>query len=81
MTRLAPVVFLLDVDGTAAWLAPHRTFEGRRRSNTILLKRLTPAALDEAAVVEIARRYREWVDTDEDRIIARHLRKLMEKSS
>ena len=32
-------------DGTPAWLVPHRTFEGNRPSNTILLDRLTPAAL------------------------------------
>jgi glucose-6-phosphate isomerase len=32
-------------DGTPAWLVPHRTFEGNRPSNTILLERLTPAAL------------------------------------
>jgi glucose-6-phosphate isomerase len=31
--------------GTPAWLAPHRTFEGNRPSSTILLERLTPAAL------------------------------------
>jgi glucose-6-phosphate isomerase len=28
-----------------AWLVPHRTFEGNRPSSTILLGRLTPAAL------------------------------------
>jgi glucose-6-phosphate isomerase len=32
-------------EGTPPWLAPHRTFEGNRPSNTILLERLTPAAL------------------------------------
>jgi glucose-6-phosphate isomerase len=32
-------------EGTPVWLAPHRTFEGNRPSNTILLERLTPAAL------------------------------------
>jgi glucose-6-phosphate isomerase len=32
-------------EGIAAWLAPHRTFEGNRPSSTILLERLTPAAL------------------------------------
>ena len=32
-------------EGTPAWLAPHRTFEGNRPSNTILLNRLTPEAL------------------------------------
>jgi glucose-6-phosphate isomerase len=32
-------------EGTPAWLAPHRTFEGNRPSNTMLIERLTPAAL------------------------------------
>ena len=32
-------------EGTPAWLVPHRTFEGDRPSNTILMERLTPAAL------------------------------------
>jgi glucose-6-phosphate isomerase len=32
-------------EGTPAWLVPHRTFEGNRPSNTILIERLTPAAL------------------------------------
>jgi glucose-6-phosphate isomerase len=32
-------------EGTADWLVPHRVFEGNRPSNTILLHRLTPAAL------------------------------------
>jgi 6-phosphogluconolactonase (cycloisomerase 2 family) len=32
-------------EGIPAWLAPHRTFEGNRPSSTILLERLTPAAL------------------------------------
>jgi len=35
----------VEVDGTPAWLAPHRTFEGNRPSNMIILDRLTPAAL------------------------------------
>ena len=35
----------VEADGTPPWLAPHRTFEGNRPSNTILLERLTPAAL------------------------------------
>ena len=35
----------VEADGTPAWLAPHRTFEGNRPSNTILLEKLTPAAL------------------------------------
>jgi glucose-6-phosphate isomerase len=37
----------VEADGTPPWLAPHRTFEGNRPSNTILLERLTPAALGE----------------------------------
>ena len=32
-------------EGSAEWLVPHRTFEGNRPSNTLLLERLTPAAL------------------------------------
>ena len=32
-------------EGSPDWLVPHRTFEGNRPSNMILLKRLTPAAL------------------------------------
>ncbi|WP_363929010.1 hypothetical protein [Thiocapsa sp.] len=32
-------------EGSPAWLVPHRTFDGNRPSNTILLDRLTPAAL------------------------------------
>jgi len=32
-------------EGSPDWLVPHRTFEGNRPSNTILLPRLTPAAL------------------------------------
>jgi len=35
----------VEADGTPAWLAPHRTFEGNRPSNTILLEQLTPKAL------------------------------------
>jgi glucose-6-phosphate isomerase len=35
----------VEADSTPAWLAPHRTFEGNRPSNTILLEKLTPAAL------------------------------------
>jgi glucose-6-phosphate isomerase len=35
----------VEADGTPPWLAPHRTFEGNRPSNTIFLERLTPAAL------------------------------------
>jgi glucose-6-phosphate isomerase len=31
--------------GSPDWLVPHRPFEGNRPSNTILLERLTPAAL------------------------------------
>ncbi len=32
-------------EGTPDWLAPHRTFEGNRPSNTILIEKLTPKAL------------------------------------
>jgi glucose-6-phosphate isomerase len=32
-------------EGTPDWLVPHRVFEGNRPSNTLLLERLTPAAL------------------------------------
>ena len=35
----------VEKEGTAPWLVPHRTFEGNRPSNTVLLGRLTPAAL------------------------------------
>jgi glucose-6-phosphate isomerase len=32
-------------EGSPHWLVPHRTFEGNRPSNTILLQRLSPATL------------------------------------
>jgi glucose-6-phosphate isomerase len=32
-------------EGSPDWLVPHRVFEGNRPSNTLLLERLTPAAL------------------------------------
>ena len=32
-------------EGSPDWLVPHRTFEGNRPTNTLLLERLTPAAL------------------------------------
>jgi glucose-6-phosphate isomerase len=35
----------LRAEGCADWLVPHRTFEGNRPSNTLLLERLTPSAL------------------------------------
>jgi glucose-6-phosphate isomerase len=35
----------VKAEGTPDWLVPHRVFEGNRPSNTILLERLTPAAL------------------------------------
>jgi glucose-6-phosphate isomerase len=35
----------VKADGTPDWLVPHRVFEGNRPSNTLLLERLTPAAL------------------------------------
>jgi glucose-6-phosphate isomerase len=35
----------VTAEGTPDWLVPHRIFEGNRPSNTLLLDRLTPAAL------------------------------------
>ena len=35
----------VKAEGSPDWLVPHRTFEGNRPSNTILLQRLTPQAL------------------------------------
>ncbi len=35
----------VKAEGTPGWLIPHRVFEGNRPSNTILVDRLTPAAL------------------------------------
>jgi glucose-6-phosphate isomerase len=35
----------VKAEGTPDWLVPHRTFEGNRPSSTILLEKLTPAAL------------------------------------
>jgi glucose-6-phosphate isomerase len=35
----------VKAEGTPDWLIPHRTFEGNRPSNTILMEQLTPAAL------------------------------------
>ncbi len=35
----------VKAEGTPEWLVPHRTFEGIRPSNTLLLDALTPAAL------------------------------------
>jgi glucose-6-phosphate isomerase len=35
----------IKAEGTPDWLVPHRLFEGNRPSNTLLLDRLTPAAL------------------------------------
>ncbi len=32
-------------EGSPDWLVPHRTFEGNRPSNTLVMSRLTPAAL------------------------------------
>src|SRR6185437_9793739 len=40
--KTAPEV---EAEGTPGWLVPHRLFDGNRPSNTILLDRLTPAAL------------------------------------
>jgi len=33
------------VEGTADWLVPHRTFEGNRPTNTLLIEQLTPKTL------------------------------------
>jgi glucose-6-phosphate isomerase len=35
----------VKAEGSPDWLVPHRTFEGNRPSNTLLLERLTPRAL------------------------------------
>jgi glucose-6-phosphate isomerase len=35
----------VKAEGTPDWLVPHRVFAGNRPSNTILMERLTPAAL------------------------------------
>jgi glucose-6-phosphate isomerase len=35
----------LELEGTPPWLVPHRTFEGNRPSNTLLLERLDPESL------------------------------------
>jgi len=35
----------VKTEGSADWVVPHRTFEGNRPSNTLLLEELTPAAL------------------------------------
>jgi glucose-6-phosphate isomerase len=35
----------VKAEGSPDWLVPHRTFEGNRPSNTILVQRLTPATL------------------------------------
>jgi len=35
----------VKADGTPAWLAPHKTFDGNRPTNTILVERLTPRTL------------------------------------
>jgi glucose-6-phosphate isomerase len=41
----------VKADGTPDWLVPHRTFEGNRPSNTLLLERLTPAALGKLVAI------------------------------
>ena len=35
----------VEAEGAPAWLVPHKTFEGNRPSSTILMDKLTPAAL------------------------------------
>jgi glucose-6-phosphate isomerase len=42
---LGKTVEEVKAEGTPDWLVPHRLFEGNRPSNTVLLERLTPAAL------------------------------------
>jgi len=37
----------LKAENTPDWLVPHRTFDGNRPSNTLLVERLTPGALGE----------------------------------
>jgi len=41
----------VKAEGTPDWLVPHRTFEGNRPSNTLLLERLTPAALGKLVAI------------------------------
>jgi glucose-6-phosphate isomerase len=41
----------VKAEGSADWLVPHRVFEGNRPSNTILLDRLTPAALGKLVAI------------------------------
>ena len=38
----------VKAEGTPDWLVPHRTFEGNRPSNTLLLERLTPGGARQA---------------------------------
>lgn len=35
----------MKAEGTPEWLVPHRTFEGNRPTNVLLLERLTPNSL------------------------------------
>ncbi len=41
----------VKAEGTPDWLVPHRVFEGNRPSNTLLLDRLTPAALGKLVAI------------------------------
>jgi glucose-6-phosphate isomerase len=41
----------VKAEGSPDWLVPHRTFEGNRPSNTLLLDRLTPRALGRLVVL------------------------------
>jgi len=41
----------VKAEGTPDWLAPHRTFEGNRPSNTILCERLTPETLGKLVAI------------------------------
>jgi glucose-6-phosphate isomerase len=41
----------VKAEGTPDWLVPHRVFDGNRPSNTLLLDRLTPAALGKLVAI------------------------------
>src|SRR4030095_7756322 len=41
----------VKAEGTPDWLAPHRTFEGNRPTNTILADKLTPALLGQVVAL------------------------------
>ena len=47
----------VEAEGTPDWLVPHRVFEGNRPSNTIVMDRLTPAALGKLVALSRAREH------------------------